>query len=291
MRDQRRGQRFLAELAGIGQDLPYSPALLRDLFSLTGESSMTSLEKIGQVISQDQSLTARILALANSAFYGLQGRVTSVPRAVTLLGLKEIRNLVLILAAQALVQRHGFPEGFDLRQYWEHQLSTAVCAKVLGKTLAADQRDLDLDILFTAGLLHDFGKLLTAMYRPDDWTTIDKLRRAERVAYVQAEELHWGLEHGLIGAMTLDSWNLPPELTEPVNWHHAPSLAPAFSLQPKLVCLADALHHRLDTPDMALSSAALEVLKEFGGDQDALLDALRATLQDERLGQLVSQLA
>ncbi len=253
---------------------------------MTADSSMVSLEEIAETISQDQGLTTKILALANSAFYGLQAKVSSVSRAIALLGLKEIRNLVLILGAQSVTVRHNLPTHFDLEDYWEHQLSVGV----LAKTIAAKHKSVDADILFTAGLLHDFGKILTAMHRPEDWEAIQLITQDKLMAYNHAEELHWGLEHGLIGAMTLNSWNLPPELTEPVNWHHSPDLSEDFCLEAQIICLADAMHHHILRPEAPLPDEAYDILDDMGLDFDELAQELQTTLEEEDLAQFVAAL-
>lgn len=287
MTDQSRGQDFLSQLANIKQDLPYSPSLLTDLFALTNESSPASLERIAQTITQDQGLTAKILALANSAFYGLQSKVTSVSRAATLLGIKEIRNLVLALGIQSLTTNHYMPPAFNLDNYWEHHLCVGVCAKLLGERIPGQ----DPDLLFTAGMLHDFGKLLTAIHRPDDWAMIHETAQEKGIPYRRAEEEHWGMEHGVIGAMTLNSWNLPRDLTEPVNWHHSPEHAPDHSVQAKIICLADALAPVIENPDQPLSGRAVSLIMELDVNQKEILTELEWVLEDDSLAQFIAHLS
>ncbi len=286
MTDQQLGQQFLLELPEIKQELPFSPALLGDLFQMTGEDSFAPLERLAQTFNQDQGLSTKILALANSAFYGLQARVTSVARAVTLLGLKEIRNLVLLLATQALTVRHNYPKNFDIRLYWDHQLSTGVCAKLLAERI----QGLDPDTMFTAGLLHDMGVLLTALYRPRAWAEIQNTVLTERCSWRDAEEAYWGLEHCLIGALTLNSWNLPPEITEPINWHHTPDLAPEFRTEARVLCLADAFHHRLLDENYVFPAPALAAMEHFQINEQEILTELSWVLEDESMAQFVAHL-
>ena len=287
MTDPNRGQEFLAQLAEAEQDLPYSPSLLTDLFSLTNEESPASMERIAQSITQDQGLTTKILALANSAFYGLQAKVTSVSRAAALLGLKEIRNLVLALGVQSLTRNHDMPPDFQLHDYWEHHLVTGVCAKLLSERTPGQ----DPDILFTAGMLHDFGKLLTAIHAPADWTAIHERMAATGISYSQAEEEHWAIEHGVIGAMTLNAWNLPRDLTEPVNWHHSPEHAPDHVTPSKLLCLADGLAISLRDPERPLPEKAVSGIMEFGFNRKEILTELHWVLEDDSLAQFIAHLS
>ncbi len=285
MTDQARGQQFLKDLAEIRKDLPYSPSLLRDLFSSTSADSFATADEIAETIGRDQGLSARILALANSAFYGLQGNVSSIARAVALIGLKELRNLVLVIGTQGLCSRHDLPQKFDIEAHWTHQLAVGLISRLLAEKTGPASPDL----AFTSGLLHDFGKLLTALYRPQDWFVISKLAR--RMPYNLAEETHWGLEHGLIGALTLDSWNLPPELHEPVNWHHSPALSPGFSTEAGIICMANALHHLYLDPDYSYSEEAGQLFSKHDLTPEALLDEIMPLLEGEELSQFVGALA
>jgi putative nucleotidyltransferase with HDIG domain len=239
--NQERAQRFLLELPSIRNDLPFSPELLTRLFSLTDDNGRSPLDAIASAIAEDQGLSTRVLAMANSAFYGLQSQVRTVSRAVAVLGLREVRGLVLLLGMNGLAARRPLPAGFALDPYLEHQVSVAMAAMAL----ARQTRAMDPDDAFTAGVLHDLGKLLTALYRPEDWLAQAALAQAENLPWHEAEERHWGLDHGLVGAMLLRSWNLPEPLTDPVNWHHAPEAAPGRREPGRLIGLADACARQL----------------------------------------------
>lgn len=231
-----RGQDFLNELPGISQDLPVSPRLFKMLFSLTSEHSSFSLTDVAKAIEKDQGLTVRILAMANSAYYGLQSQVGSVHRAVMVLGLKEVRKLFLLLNIRSLERRLD-PDGFDVALHWRHQIGVAQAARILARHVPS----VDPDELYTIGLLHDLGKMITAIYRPQDWRAIRKLREIRDIPLFLAEDAYWGLDHALIGALTLKSWFLPASLTEPINWHHAPELAEGHTMQARIIRLADLL--------------------------------------------------
>ncbi|WP_158269730.1 HDOD domain-containing protein [Desulfonatronum sp. SC1] len=237
-----RGQDFLNELPEIHQDLPVSPQLFQTLFSLTSDQSSSSLVDIAKVIEKDQGLTVRVLTMANSAYYGLQSQVGSVHRAVMILGLQEVRKLLLLLNIRSLEQRLD-ADIFDVSSHWRHQVDVAHAVKIM----AGHAPGTDPEELFTIGLLHDLGKMITALYRPDDWKAILALCAAKNVPLFVAEDAYWGLDHALIGAMTLKSWFLPASLTEPINWHHAPGLAKDFEVQARMIRLADVLvRHQLD---------------------------------------------
>lgn len=234
-----KGQQFLNELPEIRQDLPVSPRVFQALFSQTSKHSRASLADIASTIEKDQGLTVRILTMANSAYYGLQSQVGSVHRAVLLLGLQEIRKMVLLLSIRFLERRLD-PELLNVSSHWRHQSDVAHLAKIMANYVP----EIDPDELFVIGLLHDLGKVIIALYRPGDWRAILELEASENAPLFVSEDIYWGLDHALIGAITLKSWFLPTSLTEPINWHHAPELAQEFTVQAKVIRLADALVHR-----------------------------------------------
>lgn len=234
-----QGQRFLNELPEILQDLPVSPKFFQTLFSLTNEHSSSSLQDIAKAMEKDQGLTVKVLTMANSAYYGLQSQVSSVHRAVLVLGVREIRKLILLMNIRTLDQRID-PDIFDVPGHWRHQVDVAHAAK----EMARHTPGIDPEELFTIGLLHDLGKMITALHRPKDWRNIQELSKVRHIPLYVAEDTYWGLDHALIGALILKSWFLPLSLTEPINWHHAPTLADDYSRQAKMMRLVDILVHQ-----------------------------------------------
>ena len=280
-----RGQSFLEELPRLPHRLPYSPGLLAELFAQTGEASYSSLEDIGRTMAQDQGLTARVLALANSAYYGLQAEVTSAGRAVAVLGLAEVRTLVLTVGVAAMARDHVPAKLLDLSAYWRHQAVTALGARLLARRL-----DMDPDALYTAGMLHDLGKLLTAMHRPGDWAAI-RASQAGILPWHEAEDAYWGIDHAIVGAMTLSSWNLPLAITDPVSWHHAPGLALESKAEAEALALADALAHVADDDATPTGLDPAEGLAKLGLDPGEISSELAAAVADPGLDQLLRRLA
>jgi len=298
-------QALLDELLRHPPELPYDPGLLRELFDTTRDDSLAPLSAVAGVVNKAQGLATRVLSLANSAYYGLQSEVTSVQRAVAVLGMAEIRALVLALGVSRMIDRSRLPAGFDLREYWIHQLSVAAGCRLLARRLPG----CDAETCYTAGLLHDLGKLLIAAYRPDDWAAIRQLARDEKLMDSEAEELLLGLDHGVVGARLLSFWDLPMALTEPINWHHAPHLAGEHERAALVVHVADAtlrLRERLagrDTngmpgslpdglpEDLLIPQWLDDAARKLGVDVTAFMAEIETLLEGERIGQFVSQLA
>lgn len=280
----KAAQEFMAELPGVGQDLPYSPALLSVLFAQTGEDSCASVGGIAETIEKDQGLTAKVLAMANSAYYGLQAQVKSIPRAAAVLGITTIRSIVLSLGLKAMSRGRPLPEEFDLAEYWQHQYTVGL----LARSMADDAGDPDPDAVFTAGLLHDLGKLIIALYRPDHWEAINALVDDEELTPCVAEDRHWGLDHAVVGALLLGAWDFPAALVEPVNWHHSPDLASEYQTRAALVGLADAVTRLVDgneyDPQHAEHARIMQQGCElFGFDEDEVVERCEDILQDEEI--------
>lgn len=285
--NQDKIQGFLQELPLMREDLPFSPEVLQQLFVQTGNGSLASMEDVGETLSKDQGLTARILKLANSAYYGLQAEVQSVSRAAAVLGMAEIRNIVLALGVTGLTRRYSMPEDFDLGRYWAHQFMVAMVARELSHMIDVGKPE----NLFTSGLLHDFGKLVTALKRPEDWAAIRELAESDEMTDSEAEEEYWGLDHAVIGALVLRSWDLPAALVEPVNWHHSPDLSPEFSNESNVISLADSVVHAVDDPDGRYGERVDELCQAVDVDVDDLLEVAEEMVDSDDVEQFVNILS
>ena len=279
-------QSFLGELPKMKEDLPFSPVVLNTLFAQTGGDSMVSLERLGETMSQDQGLTTRLLSLANSAYYGLQAEVTSVKRAAAVLGLGEIRNMILALGVRGLIDRHKLPEDFELKKYWRHQFLVGLMAREISRTFDVGNPE----TMFTSGMLHDIGKLITAMKRPQDWAAIQELVE-DGQPESEAEDDYWGIDHAVVGALVLKSWDLPADLVEPVNWHHAPALAPDHSAQAGVICLADMAIRALDDPDSNFRDKIDKMCPEMDMDPEEIIEMAEEVMDSEDIGHFLNMIA
>lgn len=244
---------FLEDLAEHPPVLPYEPTLLPLLFAATRDDSNASVDDITALIESSQKLASKVLSLANSAAYGLESTVTSLRRAISILGFREVRTLVVMVGAVSAIKGVKLPKTFDATGLWKHQLKTASIAKILAAAvhdLAKQQGTKDglllemaPDEAYAAGLLHDIGKVFLAGSRPGIWETIETIRTTKGISFDEAEDEYWGMDHALVGAQVLHHWKLPLLLTDPINWHHAPELAPSLSTEARLLAAANILAH------------------------------------------------
>ncbi|WP_457572058.1 HDOD domain-containing protein [Desulfovulcanus sp.] len=274
------GQKFLCFLPQLKDELPFSPQLIQKLFLQTKSNSLSSLEEIARTIAKDQALTTKILTQANSAYYGLQGQISSISRAVTILGLKQTRQIILNFGLKVISQKID-PTFFDLVTYWQHQSFIALLAQKLGQMLSYPEPE----DLFTMGILHDLGKLITAIYAKDTWKNILKTHKKNR-PLVETEQEYWGIDHALIGALTLAHWNFPEWISEPINWHHSPHLVKGNSIKSTAILYLanNAAHIIKNEPHMEIESQ----LDLLGLNRDQLIDLARQIEQKSSFAHLQS---
>jgi putative nucleotidyltransferase with HDIG domain len=199
--------------------LPSVPALYLELNEVL-QSPEPSILRVGQIISRDPGMTAKILQLSNSAFFGLRRHISNSVDAVAYLGLDRIEHL--FLAVHAFSQFVPSPGStFSIELLWEHSLSTAALAKTIAEQEEAG-KNIDQDA-FTAGLLHDIGKLMLACRLPDKYNEAINLAKMRGLPLWVAEHLLLSTTHAEIGAYLLGLWGIPDSIVEAVAYHHRPS--------------------------------------------------------------------
>ncbi len=277
---------FLQKLLDDPPRLPYEPTLMPLLFAATRENSTTSVPRLTALIERSQKLAARVLSVANSACYALESRVTSINRAVVLLGFNEVRSLVIMVGATAALKGAKLPPTFDSMEMWRHHLLTAAYAKTLTSTLLRGGFTLGVepDEIYVAGLLHDIGKAFLAGRNPKVWGIVSEAVR-NGADWATAENDYWGIEHALIGAQVLNAWKLPLLLTDLISWHHSPKMAPTFAMEAGILAAANMLAHQGLEDDGGLPESVRSVLPE-GADFPALAEACAAAPDHAKLNAL-----
>jgi putative nucleotidyltransferase with HDIG domain len=177
----------------------------------------SSAAQIEDVLKYDPGLTANILKLTNSAYFGIPSKVSSVKQAVVLLGWKRLLQLVMTMC-MSTVMKKSVP-GYDLSQgeLWRHSVAVSVAAELVVKALKIP----GADEVFTAALLHDVGKLVLGDFVQKDIQQIEAMV-SKGIAFEVAEFIVLGTDHANIGARILEKWSFPENLVNAVNWHHDP---------------------------------------------------------------------
>lgn len=259
------------------QDLPTLPAAVVDLLDLLARDD-TDTPALAAKIALDPALAAKTLRLANSSFYGLPRHVSSLADAASVLGLRTLRSVVTTAALNASVPVPEC-EGFDFDTFWRHAVSVAVGAKVLALEVGADE-----EAAFTAGLLHDMGRLVLARAHPGRYAEVLAHGDARGAGLENRELELLGVDHSEVGALVAERWQFPKSIVAAIGGHHAQGREPlAAANLAGLVRLADEWVHAIaqGALDGSPATIAFEEMRHAAGlAPDALQRLLREI--DER---------
>lgn len=198
--------------------LPSLPSLYMDLISeLRSENSTTA--RVSEIMSRDMGMCAKLLQLANSAFFGLSQPVTNPSEAVLFLGVATVQSLVLSTQIFSLFEKVKIT-AFSFPDLWQHCWMTGMLAKKIAES--KNQSNLDPQECFTAGLLHDIGKLVLATSMRQRYEQVMTKAQEQRQPVWKAECDAFGSSHGEVGAYLLGLWGLPDPIIEAVAFHHQP---------------------------------------------------------------------
>jgi putative nucleotidyltransferase with HDIG domain len=217
------------------RSFPGMPATAAKLMPLL-QNQDSSAAQIEDVLKYDPGLTANILKLTNSAYFGLPSRVSSVRQAIMLLGWKRLLQLVMTMCMSVLMKKPLPGYGLSRGELWRHSVAVSVAADVLVKSLSIP----DADEVFTAALLHDIGKLVLGEYVQEDLGNIAQMV-GKGISFEVAEFVVLGTNHAQIGARILQNWSLPQELVNAVSWHHDPDQCDHYCMLSDVVHVANIL--------------------------------------------------
>ena len=201
------GQRILAT------NLPTLPLALQEARRLA-DKPHTSVAQLAEVIGRDQVLSGKVLKMVNSPTYGFPGRIASMQNALVLLGFNVVRSLIISTVVFDNMAK-------SMTALWRHSVGCSIACSELGRLLKMENGD----ELFIAGLLHDIGKVITAVQLPDAQKEIHHLIHEEDLPCFEAEERVLGMTHARIGSWLAEHWNLPPHLRHALTYHHRPMSA------------------------------------------------------------------
>jgi putative nucleotidyltransferase with HDIG domain len=248
--------------------LPVQPgAAMRLLWML--EDPRTSAADLGRLIESDPALSTQVIRLANTAFYGLSGKVSSAWRAVTVLGLATVRALATTAAFDLFSEKgRSVPDDF-----WPHSVTTAAASSSLARRVGVQAND-----AFSAGLLHDIGAALVFRRAPRRYDAVlERLAADPELTLIEAERQEFGLTHAEVGAAALAVMKFPADLCEAISMHHGvPSEVP--SRLGRLLIAADAIALAVDNRPSERNAPigeALESLEIPASAEEALIEEVR----------------
>lgn len=256
-------------------DLPPLPAVAARVMGMADDDRTTAMD-LAQVLSTDQALTAKLIRVSNSAYYGFARRVSTVRESVVMLGFKQVRQVAVGASLMNTFKgKQPSSDVFDMDLFWGHSVAVAVAAENLAKkTRAAKPED-----AFTAGILHDIGRLVLRQAMPSEFLSAVANARQGQIPLHEAELAATGYSHDEIGRALGERWKFPQHLVEAVRCHHDYSLTPGGDGLAGVVAQADRLAHHFglycgyDLPDgelQPLPSDLAEVEAACGGIERVL---------------------
>jgi putative nucleotidyltransferase with HDIG domain len=211
------------------------------------------ISQIAEIIRRDPSLTARLLRLVNSVYYGMNSPVSNLEEAVFYLGLRQIRQLVMVTPIIEDFQKLAGNSAFSWRDFWRHCIGTAILTREVCGSLQPSIDDTD----YVAGLVHDVGKIVMASAFPDHFHAVYQ-DRGSKIELVDKEKAVLGIDHAELGALYLQRHNLPAILVETARYHHHPDKAGPNANLAASVQIADLLMNHANSSDLDFGSGVTE---------------------------------
>jgi len=200
------------------EKLPTLPGIAMRIIQ-TANNPKSAADDLSRIILSDISLSAKVLRMVNSAYYGIRNKVSSVKQAIVILGFNTIKSLALSTAIMDKFATSGVIEGFSRGAFWKHSLGVGLTNRLLARHLI--KRDQEEDF-FMAGLLHDIGKIILDQYFHEEFLQVLAHMRLTGLSFHRAEIEVNGLSHAEIGGMLVTQWQLPDPLIVSIRFHHAP---------------------------------------------------------------------
>lgn len=223
------------------------------------EDTSYSAADIGKVVSKDAALTARLLRIVNSAFYQFPSKIETVSRAVTIVGNRELRDLVFAATVAGIFEKIS-SDLIDIEAFWRHAVYSGIFSRIIAKKC----RVLHNERLFIAGLMHDIGRLVIAYKLPAESREILQTVKQQQIPLHQAEQAILGFDHAQVGAELMKVWALPASHQAAARNHHKPELGQDFSLDASIVYVANLITELAETGEYDanwLSDVPAEILE------------------------------
>lgn len=260
------------KLAAIVEELPTLPNVMFEVLGVAEDERSTASD-LEQVIMRDQALSAKILKVANSAYYGIPRSVETVSRATVLLGFQTVVGLALTVSVYDTLWGAGKGHYLDRRELWKHSLGVATAARIL----SPNRNSKEAAVGFTAGMLHDIGKTIFDSHLSEEYGKVIEACHREQTPIYQVETALLGINHGELGARVAVRWQLPEILSEAIRHHHTPAQAGAgLGRMCALINVADTLTRQMsigESGDTAQPQQDPEAVKIWGLSADKITNA------------------
>lgn len=223
--------------------LPSLPSVFYDLARAVDDPN-SSIEQIGAIVRNDQSLASRLLKLSNSAMYSFPSQVETIEEALQIIGLREMRDLALATCVINTFRKFS-ASMVDMLSFWKHSIACGLASALL----AEERHEPASGRFFVGGLLHDIGRLLLYLKAPAELERIIRRYETDNISLCRVEFLEMGFDHAELGAELISNWKLPLPLINMVRQHHSPSKIRTPTLDEATIHYADFIVTALDYGD------------------------------------------
>ncbi|MBF0611663.1 MAG: HDOD domain-containing protein [Magnetococcales bacterium] len=220
-------------IEAANSSLPSFPNVVRQVIQAV-DNPFYSLDRIGQIITEDPALSARLLKIANSSFYRFPFPVSTISRALTIIGSKQLRDLITATTVIKMFTGES-NERVKPELFWRHSIACGVWARVI----ATAHRESNVEQYYLTGLLHDVGHLVLLKIMPDELLDLTEAAHAGKRPLLDVERECWGFSHAEVGGELLRHWNLPAEIYQPILMHHTPSQSTDYHLETAILHVAE----------------------------------------------------
>ncbi len=248
------------------KDLPALPAVVTRVLHATEEPN-SSVAEVEKLIGTDQALTMKVLRVVNSAYYGLSGQVTSLSQAVVILGMQQIRNLVLSVGAISTIQAKTDRQRQTLKQFWLHSFGTAAATQFL--CMKKGMQTKDAETAFIGGLLHDIGRLFLFCNFTEVYDDLLQYAEQRSIPVVDAEVTFLGMSHCKVGEEMAKTWHLPEILADLIGHHEGPFQEDSNPME-LVVHLGDFLTKHVYCPPDAMKLGKVDPIAMAWGGMNVL---------------------
>jgi HD-like signal output (HDOD) protein len=220
------------------KNIPSIPTVITKVTEILDDPRSCAAD-LGRVISGDQALTARLLRLVNSAFYGFPSKIETVSRAVTVIGFRQLRELTVGTSMLNMFKGIGEHTSLSMQDFWKHSVVCGIASRVL----AIYKREEVPERFFVAGLLHDIGRMVLLESRPEQYIEVFSMVKQESCLVAEAEMAVFGFTHAEVGKKLMLSWHLPSSLANAVGFHHDTERRDRSSRLEDIVHVSDIIAH------------------------------------------------
>ena len=252
------------ELINSVKDIQAMPSVIVKVLNVMKKPTV-SMKELGDLVMYDQSLTVKILALVNSAYYGFSQQISSINIALSLLGMVKVKNIIVAVAMKPMMSNAGDKE------LWKHSIKVAAGCEYLANLTKV----MDSDEAFIAGFIHDIGKMVLHITNPKMYDKVVRVVNTENADILETERHYFDSDHVKTGSLLARRWQLPILLANIISYHHNPSLS-SIPVPCNLVCAVDKLMQENFNPNVLDK----DFFKTMGIDMDSV-EELRETIKQK----------